>query len=257
MPDPKKLIYPHLLGKDFDEAIEYIRRSSIGTPKRIYIDLSVAHQNLALDITGNFFYVIETNSVTDTFSIRFNEVREDPFNMYQNMGFYTPFYRFHITNAAQPGAFAVILYGSLARPFLDFIDNRSQALQTSILEDMLEKMNQGLPLLADTRVEASGLASNATVILHTVTAGKTFYLCGIMFDSKRTAVSTAHMAVRNAADVEQYRLLQPHAPAANEFISEGGVGFHCAVPIPAGWDIYLVSAAATQSIGAFIYGYEV
>ena len=119
------MLFPDVLGKEFNEIIENIRQTSIGTPKRLYIDLAVAHNNLCFNLTGNFFYVIESADPANNFDIRFNEVREPAFNLVRQMGFYTPYYQFFITNDAQPAGNVTIVYGTLARPFLDIIDNRS------------------------------------------------------------------------------------------------------------------------------------
>lgn len=129
---------PKLL-KDFDDAINYIRKSSIGTPKTAYIDLATAHTDLELNITGNFIYVWSVNNDTDVFSVKFNEQREPAIPLYLQTGWFTPFYRLFITNTAQAGGGALIIYGSLARPFIDPIDNRSPtSLDLSSIRNQLE-----------------------------------------------------------------------------------------------------------------------
>lgn len=254
MPQPKKLIWPSQLGSEFDQAIEYIRKSSIGTPKTIRIDLSVAHTDLELNITGNFFYVLETNAIGDMFDVRFNENREPAITMVRMMGFYTPYYRFYITNTAQANGYAIIVYGTLSRPFLDIIDNRSQADLASLLEDIREKLNEGLPLSSDTRIEESGLANNATTILHTVTAGKVFHLCGWSMSSMATAASEAELKVRNELDVAQYKLNTQIYQGAGQ--QDEAVGYTNAIRIPAGYDIVVFSDNVNNHARGFIYGWE-
>lgn len=115
-----------ILTEFFDQQVEYIRRSSIGTPKKLHIDLSVAHTDLEMNIAGNFFYVINSASIDHFFEVKFNEQREPGHTLYQYMGFKTPYYRFYISNTVQAGGAVDIVYGTLASEFLDVIDNRSQ-----------------------------------------------------------------------------------------------------------------------------------
>ncbi len=133
---------------NFDEKIEYIRRSSMGVPKVLTLPLDVAENNLILDITGNFFYMVKASNVTDTVQIRFNERREPQHEYTQQFGFYTPFYRLYLDWAAQPGSTVTFVYGTLSKEFLDILDNRSAALQAAILENILGEL-QGIAGVGD------------------------------------------------------------------------------------------------------------
>lgn len=256
MPEKKPIIFPSVLGAEFDQAIEYIRKSSIGTPKKLFIDLSVAHQDLKFDITGNFFYVVDSGGINDIFDIKFNEQREPPFTLSRMMGFYTPFYRFYITNAAQVGASVTIIYGTLSRPFLDIIDNRSEATTNSLLEDIKEKLNQDAPMADEDRVvKYDAAAPGVTTIIHTVTAGKSLYLAGCELDVYHSGAGTGgRLFVRDAVDALQYIILNHYGLVANERGSDT-INLAPALVIPAGWDI-CVSSSALANSNAFIQGWE-
>ncbi|MBA7495374.1 hypothetical protein ES702_05956 [subsurface metagenome] len=110
----------------FDETIEYLRKSSIGTPKRINIDLSVAHTDQELGVAGNFIYIIDaTTFENNSVDLKLNEQREPAFTYYKMMGILSPFEKFYYSNAAQVGGWITIMYGTLAPTFLNIIDNRS------------------------------------------------------------------------------------------------------------------------------------
>jgi len=125
---------------NFEQQIEYIRKSGIGTPKSFTIDLSVANQNLEIGLAGNFIYALTVKNVTDWVNIRFNELRESTFRLTQQLGFYTPYYRFFLDNDAQAGAAITFVYGTLSKEFLDILDNRSAALQAATLAGILAEL---------------------------------------------------------------------------------------------------------------------
>ena len=94
--------------------------------------------------------------------------------------------------------------------------------------------------------------SNATSIIHTVTAGKIFYLCSVSCDADSGINKLTHLKVRNGADVDQYIIID-HESAAQASIS-GSRSFFPPIAIPAGWDIVL-QTTASQGMG-FIHGWE-
>ena len=112
----------------WNDQIAFVRSSSIGTPKKLRIDLGAAHNNLELDISGNYFYVIEATDNTSNAEIKVNETREPGFTFYRSMGLHTPFYRLIITNAAQVAHEVTILYGNVSKDMLEVIDNRGSTI---------------------------------------------------------------------------------------------------------------------------------
>ena len=106
--------------------------------------------------------------------------------------------------------------------------------------------------VARVQVAKSVEVSNATSIIHTVTAGKIFYLCSVSCDSDSGVNKLTHLKVRNVSDVDQYIIID-HESAAQASIS-GSLSFSPPIAIPAGWDIVL-QTTASQGMG-FIHGWE-
>ena len=106
-----------------------------------------------------------------------------------------------------------------------------------------------------TQVVKYARAENATVIIHTVTAGKTLFLCGLMgsvFDNgggQHTVVF-----VRDGADVFKYYLYwgENNASAGEPFSKS----YWPPIEIPAGYDVCAQSTAAAHYINAIIDGWE-
>lgn len=147
----------------FTGQLEFIRQSSIGTPKKLRIDLSVAHDDLRLPLTGNFFYFIMTNSTGDYCDIKVNEQREPAFSYYRGMGLLTPFYNLYISNPAQPNAWVEILYGTQAPDFLQVIDNRGAIIPS--LDSIVNEIQGDLAAEGYNRV-AVGAAAGQIVALN-------------------------------------------------------------------------------------------
>ena len=103
-----------------------------------------------------------------------------------------------------------------------------------------------------TQIVKSVEVANTTTIIHTVTAGKTFYLCSVSCDSDSGVNKLTHLKVRNDSDVDQYIIID-HESAAQASVS-GSLTFFPPITIPAGWDIVL-ETTATQGMG-FIHGWE-
>lgn len=183
-PIPITLLPPDL--QRWLEIIQYVKNTKIGVPKRLDIDLSVAHYQQEYNITGNYFYVIRTYNPADdsdqigaTLEAKFNETGEPNFRLESGMGFKTPYYRFFITNTAQANTWATILYGTLSNEFLEIIDKRSNIMQTAILDDISEfvRVLKYIPVGA-TEIIVDGYNAGATsqVTLYTVPANRTFYI---------------------------------------------------------------------------------
>ena len=105
-----------------------------------------------------------------------------------------------------------------------------------------------------TRVQVSKCenVNNDTAIIHTVTAGKVFYLCAVTMSSNPGVGDTCYIAVRNVADVIQYHLLYLVSSALQG--RNSNLPLFMPIAIPAGYDIVLVSTN-TDAHG-FIAGWE-
>ncbi len=98
----------------------------------------------------------------------------------------------------------------------------------------------------------SNEVNNTTTILHTVTAGKTLYLCSCSLHVNAGANQLGHLKVRNVADVDQYFLLDLETAAQAPM--HGQNTFNPPIVIAAGFDI-VVETTAAQGAG-FIFGWE-
>ncbi len=106
--------------------------------------------------------------------------------------------------------------------------------------------------VARTQIIKSNEVNNTTTILHTVTAGKTLYLCSCSLHVNAGANQLGHLKVRNVADADQYFLLDLETAAQAPM--QGQNTFAPPIAIAAGFDI-VVETTAAQAAG-FIFGWE-
>lgn len=107
------------------------------------------------------------------------------------------------------------------------------------------------------QVTKEAIADNSTVIVYTVTTGKTFYLCSYTLTATNSGAMTnnARLFVRNGGDVVQYHMelmfvLQPQCIRAS-------MAFPVPVEIPAEYDVVVQSQLTDLKVRAFIFGYEI
>lgn len=111
--------------KSFEQKIDFIRRTDIGVPRSITIDLAVAANDLPYAITGNLLYMIDAPDADSYIEVRFNKRNQSPIRMYRQMGFITPFDVVYITTPSGQTGNITMIYGGEAPEFLQLIDNRS------------------------------------------------------------------------------------------------------------------------------------
>jgi len=109
----------------FAEKIDLVRKSSMGVPKVINIDLSIALTDQIYDIAGNVFYIYSAPGESEYIGIKVNESREPQINYSVHTGLETPFYRLFITTPAGQVGTMQIIYGTEAPEFLKILDHRS------------------------------------------------------------------------------------------------------------------------------------
>lgn len=110
----------------------------------------------------------------------------------------------------------------------------------------------------------SGSVGAGTVVLHTVTTGKTFYLTyANLCLYARDVITTGKLAVRNVGNTIQYYLCQLQTRGG--IIDAGGrssqsvampIVINPALSIPAGWDIALIGAGSYVNATAGVGGWE-
>ena len=111
------------------------------------------------------------------------------------------------------------------------------------------------PAHRGTQVVKSKVSQASTDIVHTVTSGKTLFLCGLIFSANTSAVDkTCKIFVRDDSDVLQYDF------TAFTFRTTGvlsiSLPFYPPLEIPAGYDIVTTSPDASAKCSGFIFGWE-
>ena len=103
-----------------------------------------------------------------------------------------------------------------------------------------------------TQIIKSGDANNETLVIHTVTAGKTFYFvcCGCGVDSG--ADKYAHVLLRNAADATIATIIDIHTTAQTAI--NRTVSFPIPIVLAAGFDVAVVTDNPHASV--FVLGWE-
>jgi len=105
-----------------------------------------------------------------------------------------------------------------------------------------------------TQVAKYAWVENATSIIHTVSAGKTLYLCSIALSVDAVADGRGRMFVRDDTDTIQYYFFRARRPAGSgEMVP---LTFNPPLQIPEGWDICVWSEVADFHLIGFIFGYE-
>jgi hypothetical protein len=111
--------------------------------------------------------------------------------------------------------------------------------------------------VGSTQVAKHNIATNSTVTIHTVTAGKTLYLCSIAFsiDNRAAAQAGGSFGVYNGAGALQYYFWIGSAPANDT--KQASLSFNPPLELTAGWLIKVSSNLAAVDVLGFIHGYEV
>lgn len=105
-----------------------------------------------------------------------------------------------------------------------------------------------------TQIAKYQTANNGTEIVHTVTTGKTLFLCTIVLSALPVATGGITIEVTNASDVWQYYIV-----SSMFLINEGAVSpipFNPPLEIPAGYKIKITSDTVNFYARIFVYGWE-
>ena len=231
------------------EKIEEIRRKRIKTYHVLDFTLDLARNNEALHITGSYIYVL---SLDGACSIRLNETSSDSIDLLKFRVINSPFYRFFLTHPAQAGKVLKLAIG-VESEFFSLQDFQSPDL--ALLTGYGQELRNSLAYNYGTQVSKSNVASNTTVIIHTVTAGKTLLLENFNVGHTMTVVgsTTGSLFVRDAGDTLQYNLSQMLMTAISNVL----IGSPCLISIPEGYDICLSSNATQLTVNGYIKGREI
>jgi hypothetical protein len=105
------------------------------------------------------------------------------------------------------------------------------------------------------QVAKTAQALNATVVVHTVTAGKTLFLVQANLVPLAHTSSYSRMYIRDGADALWFYLCGANNQAG---LTWACPSFEPMIPleVPAGYDLVVVSGAATVTVQGSIFGWE-
>lgn len=235
------------------EKIEEIRRKRIKTYHVLDYILDSARNDEALHITGSYIYVLNLDGAC---SIRLNENSSDSIDLLKFRVINSPFYRFFLTHTAQAGKTMKIAVGVESEFFAlqDF-----QSPDFAILTGYGQELRNNFSYNYGTQVvKSNSLSGILTVIIHTVTSGKTLLLEYAFLNLTVDGAGESHgiLKVRDAFDVDQYSIIYLHGYSSGS----GRIGsdiFQGIISIPAGYDICIQSTTSIGYIKAFIKGREI
>jgi hypothetical protein len=104
-------------------------------------------------------------------------------------------------------------------------------------------------------LEAS--ATNETVVLYTVPAEKVFWLVSSEIRSDGGAVGEGRILIRDAGDVIKFDVGYIKIGVTTENVPSIPYTPSWPIEIGAGWDIAVISGAASLIVGAEVFGFEV
>ncbi len=233
------------------------------------LDLTAARNNVRFPFPANYFYITGVSISSANIDIRLNERSNDVLNLTNHRGVRGPFKCFYITNAAQPGVTIDIACGVLSHEFeiidqagflgdvnLDQVGGTAQTgADLGVLITSLTSRARSLDGDTGTQITKYATATNATAIIHTVTAGKTFYLSGWALGTNGGASGPVSILIRDDSDVAVYYPCRMYQSAANNGVSDAKANIP-PIKIPADYDICAVGGAASLSALAMIEGWE-
>lgn len=150
----------------FAEKIELVKKSSMGVPKIINIDLGIVLTDQIYNIAGNVFYIYSAPGESEYIGIKVNESREPQINYSVHTGLETPFYRLFITTPAGQAGTMQLIYGTEAPELLRILDHRSTTVGGvgGILDELrgdIAPENWGTEITVGNAAAVQVLAANA------------------------------------------------------------------------------------------------
>lgn len=150
----------------FAEKIDLVKKSSMGVPKVINIDLSIALTDQIYNLAGNVFYIYSAPGESEYIGIKVNESREPQINYSVHTGLETPFYRLFITTPAGQAGTIQLIYGTEAPELLRILDHRSTTVAGvgGILDELrgdITPENWGTEITVGNAAAVQILAANA------------------------------------------------------------------------------------------------
>ena len=233
-----------------EEVIAKINAGDIAEPVKYTLELDTLTADKQLDISGNFFGVVDASAANATISVKFNKNQSESIAFTKGLYMTRPYNKVFLSWAAQTGASIQIMIASMNKDLFEIQDFRSETTSSA---DLATIKAHARSLNGDTGTQIlknAASINNTEVVLHTVTAGKTLYLTNAVLNNYASS-GNAYLQVKNAADVLQYNLI----------FMEGQVdviahSYTNPVKIPAGYKIVGKSVTAGNYVSPSIQGWE-
>lgn len=149
---------------DFQKQLDLVHRLGLSAVQQIEINLNKVVEDQEYNITGNFFYIKDTQKYADYVNVKVNNSNQQAVSYKKQTGFRHPFDRLYITTPAGQGGTMKILVASESPELFEVVDNRSAISESTdaILEELRgdvtpEDWNQATIGVAQSEV----LAANA------------------------------------------------------------------------------------------------
>lgn len=219
---------------------EELRAQRVQVYNTVVIDLTDARSNQERVFTGTYVYALEGTDVDANLNIKFNELFRNDINLVKGRGVRCPFYRFYLSHEAQAGKSLTLVIGIESADFEIFDVGKAlgitgtvnvaqtatvnvaqtatvQVAQTGTVQvaqtGTVDVAQTGIVQVSPKRPVGSSQVQKsevtvATVVMHTVTAGKTLYITACNLSQYNASVSPdlVQMFITDAADAVKYRI---------------------------------------------------
>jgi len=212
--------------------------------------LDIARANEPLFIAGSYIYVLNLDG---TAKIRLNEISRDDIDLFKYRQIASPFYRIFLTHTAQATKVLSFAVGVSSETFsISDYGSPDVALMSGYIQQLRDSQayNYGNQISKSSYVQGI-----ATVLMHTVSAGKTFLLEYYQVNGSATNGGTSNFFVANAVDASQYEIDGHTFTITNE--SYSGHAGTLVLAIPEGWKIKISAETVGCHIKVFIKGREI
>ena len=208
--------------------------------------LDTARANESIFIAGSYIYVL---TLDGTAKIKLNEISGDDIDLFKYRQIISPFYRLFLTHTPQATKVLTLAIGVSSEVFnIQDFQSPDMAAMASDISDLKKSLayNYG------TQISKSNIAIGTTVLIHTVTAGKTLLLEAWTLCVAIGVAASGNLFVTDASDTIQYTVVSLGNAIGNEEIS-----CHCLLSIPEGHKIKVSSGSGSLTANAWIKGREI
>lgn len=233
-----------------------------------------------VQVPGGYIYMKEATDLGVKIAVRPDSKTNDAIYLRKQFGIVVEFKKLYITADAQAGKTVEIIVTNSYDTFRIFEQAQVQdinsvasitnpvTIQNPTIADILkiggttqtgwdfQKLQKNLDAEYGSQITKFNVVSTGVdIIIHTVTAGKTFMLenVGMQISNQSGGYATGGIYIRDTSDVLIYRLFYFDLPNAQSLSEDKSVN----IIIPAGYDIILSSGVSGMKTAGFIKGREI